>query len=415
MRRGTVLILGLVCLAGLFAYAAIITAPAIQADIQDRTAQVLAAAGMDFVDVGTDGRDVTITGAAPDAAARDAVLGLGNGLRGVRLVRDEMTVLDPPVSPFTFSALTAPDGISLSGFVPDEATKTALADQAQALFGGQVNDDTIIARGAPDAAWGEAVAAGLAQLPNVTNGELAVEDTTISIMGSLASESDAAALESALLAALPEGYGFQSGFDVPPPLIVVEPAPTGALAVVDESGEENAEAAEEPEGSEEAAAPEAPEGEQAVEPVAEPEAVAEAESEAVAPAPAPPVEPIESVEACQDQLDRVLASQTIQFSSSSAVISADSYDLLNALGTVAGRCVGSQIAIEGHTDSSGSLQPNIDLSLARAQAVMEYLVGLGIERSRLSAFGYGPTLPVSSNDTEEGRANNRRIEFKVEQ
>jgi len=92
----------------------------------------------------------------------------------------------------------------------------------------------------------------------------------------------------------------------------------------------------------------------------------------------------------------------------------DSYDLLNELGDVASRCSEALIAIEGHTDSTGPLQGNIDLSLARAEAVMEYLVGLGIDRARLSAFGYGPTLPVSSNDTEEGRAQNRRIEFKVE-
>lgn len=387
MHRGTVLIVGLACLAALILYAAMIFAPRIESDIGGRTAQVLAAAGKDFVDIGVDGRDVTVTGAAPSDADREEVVDLAHELWGVRLVRDEMTVLDPPVSPFTFSATVGDDGVALKGFVPDEATKSALAERAAAL-GSPVNDETIIARGVPDQAWGDAVAAGLDQLANLGDGQLTVEDTTLSLSGSLASEEEAAALESALIAGLPPSYAFQPAFDVPPPIIVDEPAPITADAGDTAAASETTDVS----------------GDQAAN-SAESDEPAEASAE---------LSPLGSPEECQAEFDSMLSQQAIQFSSASAVISVDSYELLNELGEIAGRCSGSLIAIEGHTDSTGPLQGNIDLSLARAEAVMEYLVGLGIDRARLSAFGYGPTLPVASNDTEEGRAQNRRIEFKVE-
>lgn len=396
MHRGTVLIVGLACLAALVVFAATVFAPRIEADIGERTAQVLASAGKDFVEVSVDGRDVTVTGAAPSDTDREEVVSLANGLRGVRLVRDEMTVLDPPVSPFTFSATIGEDGVSLSGFVPDETTKSALADQAQSLFGDAVTDETIIARGVPDEAWGDAVAAGLGQLAALSEGELVVEDTTLSLTGSLASEEEAAALESALIAGLPPSYAFQPNFDVPPPIIVDEPAPITAAQDTQETGAEAAVSALNLESSEDAS------------PGGEADVSATTETEAAV------LTPLGSPEECQAEFDGLLAQRTIQFASASAVISVDSYELLNELGDVAVRCSEAQIAIEGHTDSTGPLQSNIDLSLARAEAVMEYLVGLGIDRARLSAFGYGPTLPVSSNDTEEGRAQNRRIEFKVE-
>lgn len=70
-----------------------------------------------------------------------------------------------------------------------------------------------------------------------------------------------------------------------------------------------------------------------------------------------------------------------------------------------------QLRIEGHTDSQEPAAAK--LGLARAQAVRSYLVGNGIAADRLVAKGFGPTLPVASNSTEEGRASNRRVSFVV--
>jgi outer membrane protein OmpA-like peptidoglycan-associated protein len=72
-----------------------------------------------------------------------------------------------------------------------------------------------------------------------------------------------------------------------------------------------------------------------------------------------------------------------------------------------------KIEVSGHTDNKGSASKNQKLSEERAKSVVDYLVSQGIERSRLTFKGYGYTQPVASNDTDEGRQQNRRVEFKI--
>lgn len=75
----------------------------------------------------------------------------------------------------------------------------------------------------------------------------------------------------------------------------------------------------------------------------------------------------------------------------------------------------TKVAIEGHTDSVGKEAANIKLSQRRAEAIVSYLVAkFGIDKSRLTAVGYGPKKPVASNKTADGRAKNRRVEAKIE-
>ena len=71
------------------------------------------------------------------------------------------------------------------------------------------------------------------------------------------------------------------------------------------------------------------------------------------------------------------------------------------------------IEIRGHTDGKGSDSYNLRLSENRAKAVADYLISKGVSEKRLQHKGYGKSLPIDSNDTEEGRANNRRVEFKI--
>lgn len=71
------------------------------------------------------------------------------------------------------------------------------------------------------------------------------------------------------------------------------------------------------------------------------------------------------------------------------------------------------IKIGGHTDNVGSDELNRKLSDGRANAVRTYLVQKGIPPARVTALGYGETTPVATNDTEAGRSQNRRVEFKV--
>ena len=72
-----------------------------------------------------------------------------------------------------------------------------------------------------------------------------------------------------------------------------------------------------------------------------------------------------------------------------------------------------RMEISGHTDNVGSLKLNTNLSQARAEAVVKYLVERGIDPSRLDYKGYAFSQPIAPNDTAEGRAKNRRVEFKI--
>ncbi len=70
-----------------------------------------------------------------------------------------------------------------------------------------------------------------------------------------------------------------------------------------------------------------------------------------------------------------------------------------------------KLSVEGHTDSDGDEALNQSLSEKRAQAVADHLINMGIDGSRLTSKGWGETKPVSINNTSEGKAANRRVEF----
>jgi outer membrane protein OmpA-like peptidoglycan-associated protein len=101
----------------------------------------------------------------------------------------------------------------------------------------------------------------------------------------------------------------------------------------------------------------------------------------------------------------------INFKTNSVKLIKDSYKILNEV--VAGLKDNPEVALEiqGHTDSIGKASYNLNLSLKRAQAVMDYLVQKGADSSRLDAVGYGEDKPIATNKTAEGRTQNRRIEF----
>ncbi len=73
----------------------------------------------------------------------------------------------------------------------------------------------------------------------------------------------------------------------------------------------------------------------------------------------------------------------------------------------------TEITVDGHTDSKGSDSYNQNLSLQRAGAVANYLVAQGINRSRMTTNGFGELRPIATNDTDEGRAKNRRVEVGI--
>jgi len=104
--------------------------------------------------------------------------------------------------------------------------------------------------------------------------------------------------------------------------------------------------------------------------------------------------------------------QGVQFDTSKSTLKAASLPILNAVLSVLKQNPDLEVVVEGHTDSTGSEAFNKTLSANRAKAVMEFFVSKGIDGSRLSSKGFGSSRPVASNDTREGRAQNRRVELK---
>lgn len=111
---------------------------------------------------------------------------------------------------------------------------------------------------------------------------------------------------------------------------------------------------------------------------------------------------------------RLLLSQRIYFEFDSDVIRNVSFDILNEVAATIRRNPDiSMLRVEGHTDSAGVAQYNLDLSFRRARAVVEYLVQRGVERSRLDFRGYGSQRLAGPDDTPDGQALNRRVEFVI--
>jgi outer membrane protein OmpA-like peptidoglycan-associated protein len=135
-----------------------------------------------------------------------------------------------------------------------------------------------------------------------------------------------------------------------------------------------------------------------------------------APAPPPPPppepEPPKRVEVTEKSIE---IHEKIQFDYNKSTIKEVSHDLLNEIADVIKKHPQiKKIAIEGHASAEGDDNYNLRLSDARAKAVMEYLVTTGgVEKERLTAKGFGESKPLASNDTEEGRETNRRVEFNI--
>ena len=115
----------------------------------------------------------------------------------------------------------------------------------------------------------------------------------------------------------------------------------------------------------------------------------------------------------QALVDQALAQRIVEFEAGSAVLRPEGLKILDEMALALSQLQGKRIEVIGHTDALGHRPGNISLSLARAQAVKAYLVGRGLPSERLQTSGMGPDQPVARNDTDEGRARNRRIEFRV--
>lgn len=117
----------------------------------------------------------------------------------------------------------------------------------------------------------------------------------------------------------------------------------------------------------------------------------------------------------QGVLDAALADRIIEFESGKAALTESGMAVLDTMSAAMLKLKGVKVEVIGHTDNAGSRAGNLSLSQARAEAVKAYIVGKGIAAETIAVSGEGPDRPVADNRTAEGRARNRRIEFKVMQ
>ena len=108
----------------------------------------------------------------------------------------------------------------------------------------------------------------------------------------------------------------------------------------------------------------------------------------------------------------ICAIDAINFDFGKSTIKTESYAYLNRLANTLVR-THARIEVKGHTDNVGTEEFNMKLSHKRAQAVVDYLIGRGVDKDKLSYSYYGMSKPLTTNDTEDGRTMNRRVEFEI--
>jgi len=117
----------------------------------------------------------------------------------------------------------------------------------------------------------------------------------------------------------------------------------------------------------------------------------------------------------QGILDSALANRIVEFDSGKATLTPTGQAILDQMAAAIQKLQGRKIEIIGHTDNQGLKAANQSLSQARAEAVKTYFTGKGLSADMFTTLGQGSDRPVASNATPDGRARNRRIEFRIAQ
>jgi len=428
-------------------------------DLTSRTSAALRGAVLDKTSVSVDGRDITLRADAFSDEGRRAALASAAAVPGVRLIIDQ-TRLVPEAKPFVWSADRDVVRVTLGGNAPLPAVKGKLADTARSVLGGvEVADQMAFARGAPPR-FEEAALLLIGQIGKMKDGKLTISDGDVTLSG-MARELGGREAIAAALKNLPEGFKV-AGNDVkaPPYIFQVYKDPVAVtLTLSGNVPDDNVHAVVAGASSRKFF------GEKVVDnlktsigaPAGFVNAVAPAlgalsrlstatlvvsdreirlSGDALYDAAAaqiratlpkevpqgwqvkadisvkPTAAPVDAT-VCQQLFSDLLGKAKIRFETARSDIDRDSTGLLDRLIEIAFRCPSANIEIAGHTDAEGEDVANQGLSEKRAQAVVDHLVKAGLPADRFTAVGYGSTQPVASNDTNEGRAQNRRIEFVV--
>ncbi|MEM6640228.1 MAG: OmpA family protein [Pseudomonadota bacterium] len=406
MNRTVILILGVIAQCVLTALFLWRVAPLITDDIETRSVGALRDAGINWAQISVDGRDVTLEGLAPSEEQRDRALASLDGVAGIRRIDDTTTVMQrrtPPAAgrvpapvdenemlatldqdadlarfglQYVFRIERGVAGMALRGMVPDDATRDALLSAARLKFPEMtVEDNLLLNTNAPEA-FEQAARQAISVAGLVANGAVGLRDQVFFVEGLTVSDRDLDRLRNALETALPDGYDLA--------------LQVGSRQTLSALMRENPDLAARV-GRLPTALPPGP----------------------LVTVTRPPERKVADTVRCQNDVNAALAREPVAFRTGSSLLQEGSDSLLAQLVDLLKSCPTTRVEIAGHTDDQGSELDNLQLSQARAEAVMEYLVRNGIKLGRMTAVGYGERQPLVENRTAEDRAKNRRIELRV--
>jgi OmpA-OmpF porin, OOP family len=450
---------GVIPLAVLWVIAAWTNTLPLESDLAARSTAALKDTVLDKSRIAVAGRDVTFAADAFSEDGRRSALASVQAVPGVRLVNDE-TRLVPEAKPFVWSAERDVVRVTLGGSSPLPASKGKLLDAARASLGGiEVVDQMNLSRGAPPR-FDNAALLLIDQIGKLKNGKITISDTKVGLSG-MARDLGGREAIAAALKNLPEGFSVAANEIAAPPYIfqAYKDPVAVTLTLTGYVPDNNVHAALV------AAAGRKFFNEKVVDNLKASVGAPPGFAAGVAPALGalsrlstgtlvvsdrevklsgdafydaaavqiraglgkdfpkdwqlkadisvkPAAAPVDAT-VCQQLFSDLLGKGKIRFDSGRATIDPDSVGLLDRLIETALRCPAANIEVIGHTDADGEEASNQALSEKRAQAVADYLVKAGLPADRFTATGYGSTQPVASNDTDEGKAQNRRIEFVV--
>jgi len=339
-------------LAVLFLFGALVTAPAIQAEVRQGVDQRLGSSGYVDSETSADGRQITVQLAGADAdevvvqalaasTTCDTWVGEMTCPSIVDVERDlvKASTAIATSRPHQFEVVRDSEAVILRGEVPSATEHQRIVNLAGGYFG-QVKDEMRVSNESAGSNFTPAADRALAVVSRLDSGQANWSGEQLSVSGAASSDAVVAARADFDTA---EASGFLGRFDV-------------------QSLEQTGNARQN----------------------------------------------------CNETLNDVLSKETIRFQTGSATIDTGNEKLLERLATLAGNCPGN-LTVEGHTDSRGDADMNKALSLARAAAVRDALVELGIETTRMNAVGYGDAKPIADNESAAGRASNRRIAISVDE
>jgi outer membrane protein OmpA-like peptidoglycan-associated protein/osmotically-inducible protein OsmY len=410
-----------------------------------------------------DGLALDIAGEAKSVADYEALFAtLANPPSGMRVASAEVVPASVPV--YAWQAEVADGKVTLTGYAPSREWRADLAAFARTAIGGAVVDDRVrVARGEPRMDWVGAVKFALGQASLLSRGTAAISANAYSVSGEARDSKAYATLLEQTAKTLPAGlvlkatsvtppraspYRFTTerrdgqfmldghvardderqsilaaarrmahGTDVienlsyasgaPPGFTAAATASVRALArlaggraeIADRSVSLTGTAYHEAAASDIAAALRD----------ALPSGFTLAKLDIVAAAPGQPLGGTE----CREQLQVLLKAGRIEFEGNGAAVTADSLGTLDRAAGIILRCPEATVEVAVHSDNEGSAATLRERTQSRAELILDYLVGAGVQRERLAAVGYGASHPIADNRTATGRAANRRVELTL--